>query len=267
MNISILGCGWLGFPLAKKAIVAGHTISGSTTSLAKMELLQKNNINPFQISVNEDGIVGDISGLLKDSELLIVNIPPKLRAGNAENFVQKIKHLIPHLEEASLKNVLLVSSTSVFGENNTMVTESSTPNPDTESGRQLLEVENLLQQNKAFTTTILRFGGLIGEDRQPGRSLAGKTNLANPDTPVNLIHLEDCIGILLTIIAKQNFGEIWHGVAPFHPTRKEYYTQKTIQLQLPIPEFQTNSNSSLKLIESDKIATLLGYSYQLPLYS
>jgi hypothetical protein len=38
-------------------------------------------------------------------------------------------------------------------------------NPDSEGGRQLVLVESLLQKNTDFKTTILRFGGLIGDDR------------------------------------------------------------------------------------------------------
>lgn len=267
MKISILGCGWLGFPLAKKLIEKGNSVSGSTTAEAKIEVLKKSNISPFIIALKEDKTEGNIADFLKNSEILILNVPPKLRDENKENFVQKIVHLIPHIVASKVKNVLFVSSTSVFGENNTLVTEASTPNPDTESGKQLLEVEKLLQENKHFTTTILRFGGLIGNDRQPGRILAGKTNLNNPDTPVNLIHLDDCIGIITAILSKKCFGEILHGVAPLHPSRKVYYTQKAITLELPLPQFQENGISSKKIIESQKVSTLLEYRYQLNLYS
>jgi hypothetical protein len=38
-----------------------------------------------------------------------------------------------------------------------------------------------------FQNDGLRFGGLIGEDRNPARFLAGKENLDNPNA-INLIH-------------------------------------------------------------------------------
>ena len=47
MKISILGCGWLGFPLAKKLIEIGFEVKGSTTSENKLALLKSNNIEPF----------------------------------------------------------------------------------------------------------------------------------------------------------------------------------------------------------------------------
>ena len=93
-----------------------------------------------------------------------------------------------------------MSSTSVFSDEDKVVTEETLPNPNTESGKQLLQCEKLLQDNSHFETTILRFGGLIGEDRNPIHFLAGRSNIENPDAPINLIHQEDCIGIILKII-------------------------------------------------------------------
>jgi hypothetical protein len=48
------------------------------------------------------------------------------------------------------------------------VTEETVLNPDSEGGKQLAIV-GVLQGNSRFKTTILRFGGLIGEDRNPIR--------------------------------------------------------------------------------------------------
>ena len=36
-KISILGCGWLGLPLAKSLLAKGYKIKGSTTSESKLE--------------------------------------------------------------------------------------------------------------------------------------------------------------------------------------------------------------------------------------
>ena len=36
MQVSILGCGWLGLPLAKSLIEKGFSVNGSTTSVEKI---------------------------------------------------------------------------------------------------------------------------------------------------------------------------------------------------------------------------------------
>ena len=84
-----MGCGWLGLSLAKAFIEGGYLVRGTTTSEYKLGMLQKEGITPFLISLSEEKIVGDISGFLADAEVLVINIPPKLRDGNIENYVKK----------------------------------------------------------------------------------------------------------------------------------------------------------------------------------
>ena len=260
-QISILGCGWLGFPLAKALISGGFFVKGSTTSSEKLSLLKENTIEPYLISLNENGIIGNIDGFLNNSEIFIIDIPPKLRGNSKVNFVSKIYNLLSFVEKSSVKKVLFVSSTSVYGNDNSVVTEETIPNPDTESGKQLWETEKLLQNNKNFQTTVLRFGGLIGNDRHPVKYMSGKENLENPNAPVNLIHQNDCIGIIKKIIETNAWNETFNGVHPFHPTRKDYYIQKAIELQLPIPTFNLESEIGGKIISSYKIQQQLNYTF------
>lgn len=259
MQVSILGCGWLGLPLGKALIAEGYTIKGSTTTEAKLHLLEESGIEPFLISLSETSPEGDIKDFLEGSEILIIDVPPKAKSG--ESYTAKIKNLIPHIEQSGIKNVLFVSSTSVYADDNSIVTEDTVPNPDTKSGSQLVETERLLQEDLSFKTTILRFGGLIGEDRHPVYHLAGRQNIANPDAPVNLIHRNDCIGIIKAIIEKQAWGETFNGVAPYHPTRKEYYTQKAKELGLEAPGFDEGKESVGKTITSNKVDPTLEYIF------
>ena len=142
MKVSILGCGWLGFPLAKKLIEIGFEVKGSTTSENKLAVLKSNKIAPYLLELTENKISACISDFLNDSDILIIDIPPKLRAENTDSekkvFVEKIKNLIPYIEKSTVKKVLFVSSTSVYGDDNGLVTEETSPNPDTESGKQLV---------------------------------------------------------------------------------------------------------------------------------
>ena len=268
-KISILGCGWLGLPLAKSLLEKGFLVNGSTTSIEKISILEKAGITTFIVSLSavevSDETKISIEQFLNNSEILIVDIPPKLRGDSKENFVGKIESLIPFIENSTVKKVLFVSSTSVYQDGTSTalsVTELDNPEPNTESGKQLLEAEQLLQRNKNFETTIIRFGGLIGNDRHPIKFLAGRKNIENPDAPINLIHQDDCIGIIETIINLDLWNEIFNAVTPIHPTRKEYYSQKAMELNLPLPEFEENKISTGKLFSSDKIETVLNYKFK-----
>lgn len=266
-QISILGCGWLGLPLAKALLENEFSVKGSTTSVEKLSVLENSGIQPFLIALSEDKPTGNLCGFLENSKILIIDVPPKLRGSEKENFVSKINNIIPFIEKSAVENVLFISSTSVYGEDNSIVTEETELNPDTESGKQLVQVEQLLQSNPNFKTTILRFGGLIGEDRHPIKFLAGRKNIENPNAPINLIHQVDCIGIILEILRltqndKLEWNETFNAVTPFHPSRKEYYTQKALDLDLELPEFNVENSCLGKTISSSKIEKVLGYFFR-----
>ncbi len=260
-QISILGCGWLGLPLAKQLIQNGYLVKGSTTSVEKLSLLESATIIPYKIELSSEKIEGPIAPFLDKSEILIIDIPPKLRSIEKDNFVAKIELLIPEIEKSSVSKVVFVSSTSVYADSNTIVTEDSVALPESESGRQLLASESLLKNGTSFKTTVVRFGGLIGEDRHPIRFLAGRKNIENPEAPINLIHLEDCIGIITSIIEQDCWDETFNAVTPFHPLRKEYYIEKAIELNLDLPEFNVDPISNGKTISSDKIQNVLQYKF------
>ncbi|UGS21207.1 SDR family oxidoreductase [Flavobacterium cyclinae] len=272
-KISILGCGWLGLPLAKSLLSKGYEVKGSTTSESKLEVLKNAGISPFQIQLEEHQIIGNMEDFLKETDVLIIDIPPGLRretsTSNEMTFVNKIKNLIPYIEKSGIQKVIFVSSTSVYGDSFPIkeITEETTPNPDIESGNQLVIAETLLQSNEHFKTTVIRFGGLLGDDRHPINFLAGRTNVENPEAPVNMIQREDCIGIIektLDFARDDNWewNQTFNAVAPQHPTRKAYYHKKAEILNLPLPTFAEDSASKGKIISSKKVETILGYSFQ-----
>ncbi|MGX7667733.1 SDR family oxidoreductase [Flavobacterium pedocola] len=262
--VAILGCGWLGIPLAEHLIANGYSVKGSTTTDEKLPVLKAKAIDPYNISLSEKGITGDIEGFLADSDIVLIDIPPKIRSLVPENFVKKIATLTPYLETFGNKKIVFISSSSVYPDEvsyNYKVTESYSPQPDTEGGKQLLETEQLLQSNPNFKTTILRFGGLIGKERHPVKHLSGRDGISNPQAPINMIHLEDCIGIIHRIIATETWGELFNAVAPLHPDRETYYHKKAQEMNLALPKFAHDQPSVGKLISSEKLQQALAYTF------
>lgn len=272
-KIAILGCGWLGLPLAQSLLSKGYEVKGSTTSESKLDVLKNAGISPFQIQLEEKQIIGNIVDFLNETDVLVIDIPPGLRREVSTSlemtFVNKVKTLIPFIEKSGIHKVVFVSSTSVYGDSFPIVeiTEETKPNPDTESGKQLVIAESLLQSNSHFKTTVIRFGGLLGDDRHPVKFLAGRTNVENPDAPVNMIHREDCIGIIeksLEFARDDNWewNQTFNAVVPQHPTRKAYYHKKAKILNLPLPIFAEDLVSKGKIVSSEKVGTILGYTFK-----
>ncbi len=260
MTVSILGCGWYGFEFAKSLVNKWIKVKGSTTTTGKLAMLAEYGIAPYQIDLSPDNEIIESDFFICD--VLWICIPPKARAGQGAEYITKLERLIPHIIDNHIKEVVLISSTGVYGDNNTEVTELDIPEPDSESGKILLSAENLLKAQADFNTTIIRFGGLIGPGRDPGRFFAGKKDISNGDAPVNLIHLTDCIGISNAILDNQAFGTTYNAVSPSHPTRAEFYTEAAIRSGLDEPEF-INEKQNWKIVNTINVDRILGYQYQI----
>ena len=247
-GIGVIGCGWLGFPLAEDLLKSGYYLKGTTTSSVKLAMLKRAGIKAYKIKLEENKIEGEIANFLLGLHILIVNIPPGLRRNKGGNYVAKIKLLLSKVEKTKINTIIFVSSTSVYGNLEGTITEDTIPKPETASGKQLLQCEQYLLEHKTFNTTIIRFGGLIAEDRHPVTHLSGKNGLKNGEALVNLIHRNDCIHMIKTIVQKEYWNTVFNGVYPEHPTRKDYYTAVALKRGLALPEFEHSSTKTPKKI-------------------
>lgn len=265
-KVSVIGCGWLGFPLAKYLVREDFAVKGSTTSSDKLELLKKHNIKGYLIQLNETGISGSYSDFLANSTTVIINIPPGLRQNPTKNHVTEIRHLVAAIEEQNIKNVLYISSTSVFNDESHYpeITGETLPNATSDSAKQLIEIEQKLQNNSNFNTTILRFGGLFDDKKHPAKYLSGRSNISNPGAPINLIHKEDCIHIITTILKKKLWNTALNAVYPSHPNKKTYYSAYCERHDTPLPVFDSYTKSEGKIVKSSKLIRLLNYSFKQP---
>ncbi len=265
MKISILGCGWLGLELGKKLARENHEVRGSVTRNEKMAELRQAGIIPYTIKIFEKGVQGDLRSFLSTSQILIIDIPPGLRKNPEANFVQKIRSLIPSIERARPKKVIFVSSTSVYAdtEDFPVYTEDSDTDNTDDSAVQLRNAELLFLNNEKLPATVLRFGGLIGEDRHPIHYLSGRKDVSNPKAPVNLVHREDCIATILKLIQNEKDQGVWNVVFPEHPPKEEYYTKAAKEMNLEIPVFDHSVKSKGKIVSSEKLLKTIKFSQPL----
>lgn len=240
---SILGCGWLGLPLAKSFIENGVEVKGTTTSTEKIKLLQEEKIHPYLINIEE---TTDYKDFLDSDVLLIMITSKKLEA---------FQKLIQQIENSRVKKVIFISSTSVYPRNNKTYTEE-----DETIDALLSNVERLFRDNTNFTTTIIRFAGLFGGNRQPGNWFADR-KIPQPKGFVNMIHREDCIAILSEIIEKDIFGETFNACVNHHPTREDFYKHAREILGKPMPTFDTLDELKFKKISSAKLINKLNYTF------
>lgn len=261
-KITIAGLGWLGQPFATKLNLLGYTVKGSVTDTEKAKEITKSGIAAYPVVIAEAGVSGMVTTLLADTDVLIIMIPPGLRRNTGANYALKMAHFLHKIEQSDLEKVILISSTSVYDDSQGTVTEKDIPQPQTNAGKQLYDVEQIFFNTPAFKTTVVRFGGLFGGSRNPVKFLAGRKGLTNGTAPVNMIHREDCIGILMAIIQQDAFGHIINAVAPSHPSKESYYTQQATKLGLEPPQYSNEETQSYKQVDSVVVSSLLDYSFK-----
>lgn len=261
--ITIAGLGWLGLPLTQHLSFLGHTVKGSVTTPEKAGKLQQAGIDAYPFQAGEKGLEGATGALLKDVDVLVIMIPPGLRRNTGADYVLKMSHFLTAIQQYQIPKVILVSSTSVYADDQGKVTEKDIPQPDTEAGKQLFQVEQLFQNATGIQTAVVRFGGLIGGGRQPVRYLAGRKELNGGLAPVNLIQRGDCIRILSEIIKQDAFGHVFNAVHPNHPIKKDYYHAKALELGLEPPQFsETTTDETFKEVHGVHIETILDYQFK-----
>jgi nucleoside-diphosphate-sugar epimerase len=260
-TVSILGCGWLGTVLGKKLLSKGYVVKGSTITSEKINELETTGIQPYYVKVGTDSIEMDYAAFF-NTDVLIVSIPPQRIANIEEIFPLQINQVIQYIRILQIPKVILISSTSVYENSNSTVREGDEGNPAKPAGRALLTAEKMLMDLEGTKTTVLRFGGLIGYNRNPARFLLGKSEVP-AHTPVNLIHRDDCVKIISEIIEKEIWGEIFNACSPGHPTKKDFYARAAKIGDLPKPMF-VDRPENYKIVNSDKLIEKLGYTFNYP---
>ncbi|HEY1061811.1 MAG TPA: SDR family NAD(P)-dependent oxidoreductase [Daejeonella sp.] len=260
--INLLGCGWLGYPLALDLISRGFIVKGSTTSPEKIPVLKASGIDPILVQFDQSHPEPDLTELL-DGDILIVSVPPGRRnVEGPDNYKRMGEILSSQIPGSSISKLIFISSTSVYSDSNSVLTESSEISPQTTSGKIIAEIEKSLLA-LPIQVIILRLAGLFGPGRSPGRFFSGKTNIPNGFAPVNMIHQEEAISLINSLIDSNTSKGIYIGSTPSHPTKEEFYTLATRLDKLTEPEFIAEK-LNWKIVESERVEKELGFSYRFP---
>lgn len=257
--IGILGCGWLGLPLAQQLVEDGHIVRGSTTQDSKLEKISKTGANAYIVQCEEDNCTG-LATFLSQINYLIIALPPGVRTNPTRRFDLVIHNIQKEIIAQGVQNVLFISSTAVYGETEGTIVESTPTAAVSLSGKQLVECEQILQNAAAYETSIIRFGGLIGPGRHPIYNLAKRTQIDNPEGKINFIHLDDCIELIKRCIQYFQSGSVYNGVSPYHPTRINYFTEMAKKAAIQLPPFK-KGEGIIRTISSEKAEKNLGMCF------
>lgn len=254
-RVVVIGAGWLGLPLAKNFKASGHEVVVSKRKPEDCQHLrevEKLEAVPWQLGES-------LPEALRHGDIYIINIAPGRRTMVKEQFVADMQVLFSECL-AGTACVLFVSSTSVYGERQRTIIETSETEPLTESALAHATLENWLQENAKPSSTILRLAGLIGEDRNPVHSFAGKKNITAASKMVNFVHRDDAIAAIIAVTKKRYWGHVLHLCATDHPSRMAYYKWAAGALYLSEPQFMDESEQkpSGKVVDASNTIQVLG---------
>lgn len=265
MKIAVVGFGWLGFPLGKELLKKGNSVVGSTTHLDKLEHLKSAGLEGIVLNTDSE-FPQNTTEFFANTAICVLNVPPGRRSNaegmedEVENYGQRMMR-IAKLFPAETR-FIFVSSTGVYPNEIGVAKEDEFDRTHYLSTNSLAFAEEELHQFLGNRLTVLRLSGLVGGERQMGKYFAGRKDIPNGESPVNLIHQTDCIRLIERIIETESWGEIFNGTATQHPTRKACYTAYCEDHHLAEPEFLDEENQVIgKLIDNQKSKEKLNFEY------
>ena len=223
-KIGIIGCGWLGFRMAKY-FVATNEIFATTTSDDKVKMLSELGFQTFKIDFDEEELL-KLNDIWLNLNIIIITIPfsksadfevLKKRFGNLSLFIKGFD-----------KPIFLVSSIGIYPQIEQEITENNLD--ETLLNPNIFGIENLMKTNFP-QINILRLGGLMGDDRY-----LSKYKIKAPQQIVNHIHFEDISRIVEKMITENLQSKTINLVAPLHPTKKQVVDFQTKNSETEIEE-------------------------------
>ncbi|QYJ91463.1 SDR family oxidoreductase [Shewanella halotolerans] len=285
-SVAVVGCGWFGLPLAKVLVSQGLKVTGSKRSPQDAEALSADGIAGFALDL-EALESEDLSSRAREAitqglacDALVINIPPGLRRGD-NGYLDRLKRLKVLIGTHEYQRIIFISTSGVY------------PAGGDRSGSGCVEIdakahspgsETLLAAEALFSganseggvsnnhsaggesnnnCVVVRFAGLIGPKRHPGRFLAGRENVPGGNLAVNMVHLDDCIGAVTSLLkAEGPLSPAYNLCAPLHPTKAEFYQKAATQLGLTPPSFIEGDLAEDKRVDGGLITRELNYRYK-----
>ncbi|MDY4280185.1 MAG: SDR family oxidoreductase [[Pasteurella] mairii] len=264
-SVAIVGLGWLGLPLARHLKNLGWEVKGSKRTHEGVEQMRLIRLEAYHLELTPELNVDpdDLTELLS-VDSLIINIPPSQYFFDLQQYVQGIKNLVSEALLHNIQHIIFISSSSVFPDISGQFDEDTPAQPNSDMGRALLEIENWLFQLQDIDCDIIRFTGLVGNDRHPVFHLVEREQVDKGNMPVNLVHVDDCARAIQLLLETPSYQRLYHLAAPHHPTRADYYGKMAEKLSLNSPHFIVSPQDPQRIIVGDKICRELDFVYQYP---
>ena len=279
MRALIVGCGYVGLPLGAELVRQGHEVFGLRRNLTAAGELEAVGIKPIFADITQPG---DLEKLPRDFDW-VVNCAASGGgevAAYRELYLIGNRNLIEWLRPAPPRRFVYTSSTSVYGQNDgSLVVETDPVAPESETGKILVQTENLLLAAATeinFPTVILRLAGIYG----PGRGywlkqfLAGEARLEGDGSRIlNMIHRDDAAGAIIAALKHSPVCQVFNVVDNEPVSQLDCFQWLAATLGRPLPPpapaaAETNRRRGVtnKRVSNQRLKKNLGYEFKYPTF-
>ncbi len=189
INIFIFGLGHLGKKIVHELERSKENFQVGATyrELSRVKAYEDHRLIEF--SINDE-----LPEIIEDA--IVFNFPP------VQGYLDFLKRCNKKYEREI--PWIFVSSTSVFGSGD--ISEESDRNGEKKNSKHLIELEDYLLSLQR-QVTIVRPGGLIDDDRLPGRFMKFKDVIEDSEREINFIHTLDVARFILYALKRNLKGE------------------------------------------------------------
>jgi len=272
-SVGIVGCGWVGSALAHQLKGKGVKVLATRSNSDNVEQLNSQGIDASVLLLpNKQSELNDHP--VFNSQCLVIAITPQFKQDRAD-YGDKVEQLVIAAKaNTCVEQVILLSSTAVYNGLSGDIYEADTLDLSADKVSVLSQAEQAVlsftePSNKALDNVsyVLRLAGLVGPNRHPGKFLLNGRMLKSPAAKVNLIHQQDVIGLILSLLSERIDSGIFNGVSSTHVSKKEYYQAAASALDIAPPSFELEDDKSAKsvrIVNGDKVAVKLSYQFVYP---
>ncbi len=239
MKRLVIGCGFLGLPLALRWQNQGDSVFATTRNEQRSLEFSDIGLHPLILDTTDPVSLEQLQQQSFDTVVVAVGMDRSRYDSVHHVYVGGLENVLKNLSE-DIGQLIYVSSTGVYGDfGGEWVDESSPTDPQRDGGKACLEAEQLLQSSRfSDRATVLRMSGLYGNERVPTKSAveSKQWNKLSATGYLNLIHVDDAVSAVC-IAADQNLVDETFLVSDSNPTlRREYYQFLADKFELgPIP--------------------------------
>lgn len=239
MKRLVIGCGFLGLPLALRWQNQGDSVFATTRNKQRSLEFSDIGLHPLILDTTDPVSLEQLQQQSFDTVVVAVGMDRSRYDSVHHVYVGGLENVLKNLSE-DIGQLIYVSSTGVYGDfGGEWVDESSPTDPQRDGGKACLEAEQLLQSSRfSDRATVLRMSGLYGNERVPTKSAveSKQWNKLSATGYLNLIHVDDAVSAVC-IAADQNLVDETFLVSDSNPTlRREYYQFLADKFELgPIP--------------------------------